>query len=128
MIGRREMASIMGETPLCPNMFQHLGLARPVPKYRGACASGVRYAIVLKDDGAPVENRSGSFLEAASHLLLFWTCFVFRNLERAFPAAGIRRCDFRPADVLRASNGALRLIDFGYSGIAEPSAHPMGSG
>jgi serine/threonine protein kinase len=43
-----------------------------------------------------------------------------RNLERTFLAAGVEHRDIRPANVLRAADGTLRLIDFGYSMLVEP--------
>lgn len=43
-----------------------------------------------------------------------------RDLEHTFLAAGVEHGDIRPANVLRAADGRLQLIDFGYSMIVEP--------
>jgi len=44
-----------------------------------------------------------------------------RDIEDAFLAAGVCHGDIRPRNVLRGSDGRLRLVDFGFSTLVDPS-------
>jgi len=114
MISAREIASIVRETLFYQNVFPQSALAPFVPKYYGTYAScdGAWYVIILEDVGTPVEDVNDFFSEEDEP--------VVRDLEHTFLAAGVEHRDIRPANVLRAADGRLRLIDFGYSMIVEP--------
>jgi len=45
-------------------------------------------------------------------------------MEGAFLAAGVCHGDIRPPNVLRGSDGKLRLIDFGFSTLVDPTPIP----
>ena len=45
-------------------------------------------------------------------------------MEDIFLAAGVCHGDIRPPNVLRGSDGKLRLIDFGLSTLVDPSQFP----